>query len=107
MLIQRPRRINLLNFYRRSGGLTDNQTGQPTKITKGELISLALNWGAESNREKMLRGEGWDREAVQAVLDRHMTKADWDFTQGVWDLISKMRPEISARERRMTGVDPV
>jgi hypothetical protein len=87
--------------------LRDNRTGQPTKITKGELISLALNWGNESNKSKVLRGEGWQEDAVQAVLDRHMTKADWDFTQGIWNLIERMRPEIMARERRMTGTEPL
>ncbi|HYA40484.1 MAG TPA: hypothetical protein VEF34_04240, partial [Syntrophobacteraceae bacterium] len=87
--------------------LIDNKTGQPTTISKAELVSLALNWGNESNRSKMCRGEGWKPESVQAVLDRHMSRADWDFVQGVWDLIERMRPEIAARERRMTGVEPV
>ena len=87
--------------------LVDNQSGAPLRITHSELISMALNWGNASNRSKMLRGEGWRAEAVQGVFDRYMSKADWDFTQGVWDLLEKMRPEISARERRMTGVEPI
>lgn len=87
--------------------LKDNQTGAPLRITHSELVSMALNWGNASNRGKMLRGEGWRAEAVQGVFDRYMSKADWDFTQGVWDLLEKMRPEIAAREKRMTGVEPI
>lgn len=87
--------------------LIDNKTGEPTVISKAQLLSLALNWGNESNRSKMCRGEGWSPEAVQEVFDRHMSKSDWDFVQGIWDLIDRLRPEIKARELRMTGVEPI
>ncbi|MGC8492481.1 MAG: hypothetical protein ACP5SH_12155, partial [Syntrophobacteraceae bacterium] len=87
--------------------LPDNRTGDPTRLSKAEFLGLALNWGNESNRSKLCRGEGWRPEAVQEVLDRHMSKADWDFVQGLWDLIDRMRPEIKARELRMTGVEPL
>jgi hypothetical protein len=87
--------------------LPDNRTGDPTVLSKAELISLALNWGNESNRRKLCKGEGWRAEAVQAVFDQHMSRHDWDFVQGIWDLLEKLRPEISARELRMTGVEPI
>lgn len=99
--------VKLNDFLPPITELLDNRTGAPLRITKSELISLALNWGNESNRSKMCRGEGWRPEAVQAALDRHMTKADWDFTQGIWGAFEKMRPEIAAREKRMTGVEPI
>ncbi|MDR3554759.1 MAG: hypothetical protein P4L55_08385 [Syntrophobacteraceae bacterium] len=87
--------------------LPDNRTGDPTVLSKGELISLALNWGNESNRSKLCKGEAWKPDAVQAVFDQHMSKHDWNFVQGIWDLLEKLRPEISARELRMTGVEPI
>ncbi|MGC8492208.1 MAG: hypothetical protein ACP5SH_10765, partial [Syntrophobacteraceae bacterium] len=86
--------------------LTDNQTGGPLTISRAELLSFALNWGNESNRSKMCRGEGWDPEVVQQVFDKYMEKADWDFVQGIWDLMEKLRPEIEAKSIRVTGIAP-
>jgi hypothetical protein len=90
----------------------------PTVFTRMELIAVALNTGNKSNMEKMIAGEtmslpegirsqfGWKAETVQAVLDRELTKQDWDFVQKVWDQIDTLWPDIVKSEREITGVTP-
>lgn len=90
----------------------------PTTFTRMELIAVALNTGNKSNMDKMLQGEtmslpealrlryGWRAETVQEVLDRELTKEDWDFVQATWDQIDTLWPDIVRSEREITGVTP-
>jgi hypothetical protein len=86
--------------------LLNKETGRPFKMRLEEVASIALNWGNEGNREKLLKGYGWNEQAVKAVLDRHMTPDLWHFVQGTWDLIETLWPKIEALERRVNGVAP-
>ncbi|MFM0513099.1 hypothetical protein [Paraburkholderia sp. RL17-373-BIF-A] len=86
--------------------LPDDKTGKPTSMLKSEVIAMALNTGNESNYSKLLEGKGWADHAVQRVLNRHMTKGDWDLVQRVWDTIDTLWPEIEALEKRVSGVAP-
>lgn len=86
--------------------LRDEKTGEPTSMLKSEVIAMALNTGNESNYTKLLEGKGWSDHAVQRVLNRHMTKGDWDLVQKVWNTIDTLWPEIEALEKRVSGVAP-
>jgi hypothetical protein len=86
--------------------LVDSKAGEPSRMLKKEIIAMAMNVGNDSNFEKLSRGEGWNRQAIWGVLNRHMTKADWDFVQGSWDLIETLWPQIEAMEKRLSGVAP-
>lgn len=86
--------------------LKDSRTGEASRMLKKDIIAMALNVGNDSNFEKLMRGEGWSRGAIWTVLNRHMTKADWDFVQGAWDLIETLWPDIEAMEKRLSGVSP-
>lgn len=86
--------------------LPDDKTGKPTSMLKSEVIAMALNTGNESNYAKLLEGKGWTDHAVQRVLNRHMTKGDWDIVQRIWDTIDTLWPEIEALEKRVSGVAP-
>jgi hypothetical protein len=86
--------------------LPDSKTGKPSSMLKKEILALAMNVGNESNFGKLLEGEGWTERGVWSVLDRHMTKADWDFVQGVWDTLDSLWPKIAAMEKRLSGVEP-
>lgn len=77
-----------------------------TSMYKGKLLSIALNSGNDGNYSKMLAGEKWTDDGVQAVLRRYMTKADWDFVQKTWDAIDTLWPHIEALEKRLSGVAP-
>jgi hypothetical protein len=86
--------------------LTDSTTKQPSRMLKKDIIAMALNVGNDSNFSKLTEGEGWTRQSVWSVLNRHLTKADWDFVQGSWDLIESLWPQIEAMEKRLSGVAP-
>lgn len=74
---------------------------------RSEIMAVALNMGNESNLDKMMRGEGWDKSP--AILDRvvaHLNEAEWAAVQQIWDTINELWPEIEAVQRRLTGVAP-
>lgn len=80
--------------------------GQEAQLTKAEIIAMALNYGNESNLDKMARGEGWQPDAIKSVLDRTLTQADWRWVQGVWNTIHQFWPDIVAMERRLGNDAP-
>lgn len=86
--------------------LIDKRTGKPFVFRKKDILALALNTGNDGNFEKLVKGYGWDREGVKAVLDREMKAEDWKFVQGIWDTFESLYPEIEAMTRRVTGVGP-
>lgn len=86
--------------------LIDGKTGRASSMLKSEVVAIALNMGNASNRDKLLRGEKWSEDAVKVVLDRMMTKADWDYVQGVWDAINDLWPHVEAMEKAVNGVAP-
>lgn len=86
--------------------LRDRRTGKPVVWRKQDIIAMALNVGNEGNFDKLVKGYGWDRLSVKTVLDREMTKADWEFVQGIWDTFEHMYPDIEAMTRRVTGIGP-
>lgn len=77
-----------------------------TKLNRSQLIAVALNTGNEGNFDKLTRGEKWAPEAVEAALNKHLTKEEWQFVQDAWDLINSLWPEVEAMERRVNGVAP-
>lgn len=80
--------------------------GEAWSGTKDQVVAMALNWGNDQNRQRLLDGFGWNEAAMEAVFDRLMTKEDWDFVQGVWDTVDKLWPDIAALEREVNGVAP-
>lgn len=76
------------------------------KLNRSQLIAVALNTGNEGNFDKLARGEKWAPDAVEAVLNKHLTKEEWQFVQDAWDLINTLWPEAEAMERRVNGVAP-
>ena len=87
-------------------GLIDSKTGKTQILLKRELLSAALNSGNESNYQKLLAGEKWSDKALQAAFDKHITKADWDYVQGVLHAVNHLWPEIEAMERRLGNTAP-
>lgn len=74
-------------------------------LTKMGRLSVALNTGNPANLQRLMDGEHWTREQVQAVVDT-LTEQDLQFVQSVWDYIDSFWPQIAAKERRVTGVEP-
>jgi hypothetical protein len=74
-------------------------------FTYEERLAIALNMGNEVNRERVLNGENFTPQALNEILDT-LDQQDWDFVQGVWNYLESFRPQIAAKERRLTGVEP-
>lgn len=84
----------------------DPRLGQPLVVTRKELLAIALNTGNASNFEKMTRGERWPALTVRDVLNRELTKDDWQFVQAMWDGVERLWPSIVETERSLSGVVP-
>lgn len=79
--------------------------------TRGELISMALNLGNESNKEKLMRG-GWSRDGVHREftqadiqqLTRLLTEQEWRFVESLWKIIGSLWPDIVEHQENMNGI---
>jgi hypothetical protein len=74
--------------------------------TKMDVISMALNWGVQYNRDALLEGYGWQAGQVEAALNRVMTDKDWDFVEAIWEEAGRYKDEAFALEKAMTGIEP-
>ncbi len=93
--------------------------GRPgMKITRGNLIMLALNVGNESNLDKLIRGMGGDAETnvkgagwnineqlIDTALEQ-LTQEEWNLVQAVWQHAEKLYPAVEAIYRREHGISP-
>lgn len=84
---------------------------------KHELLGALLHTGNESNMEKLLVGRGWgflaedggldtsdwDRFTSRMISEGKLTQADYDFIQGVWDLMDEIKPLAQKSHRDMYG----
>lgn len=84
---------------------------------KAELLGAMLHMGNESNFKKLLVGRGWGSINEAGVLDAsrwntlinrmiaegHITKADFDFLQSVWDLNEEIKPLAQKAHHDMFG----
>ena len=75
-------------------------------LSKATVISIALNWGNEGNREAIRKGFRWSDQQVQELLDAALTAEDAAFVQSVWDYIDTFWPALSALEKRVKGIAP-
>jgi len=74
-------------------------------LTRGGRLAVALNWGNEANRQRIMDGNRWSVDQVQAVL-KTLTPDELAFVNKVWEFLDSYWPEIAAKEKRLTGVEP-
>ncbi len=83
---------------------------------KAEILHAILHTGNASNMRKLLLGRGWATDTdgtldtarwdrfVQRMIDTGvLTKADFDFAQGVWDLLEDTKPLAQKAHRDVFG----
>lgn len=84
---------------------------------KAELVGAMLHTGNESNLSKLLRGRHWGEATETGTLDTtrwdafvrrmqtegKLSKADYDYLQGVWDLLERQKPDAQRAHRDMFG----
>lgn len=91
--------------------LSENTSRREFEPAIGKSISLedrlmvALNMGNEDNLQRLLDGDLWTYEQAMAVV-APLQAHHWDFVESVWREIDSYWPEIAAKERRVSGVEP-
>nr|WP_313510352.1 hypothetical protein [Stenotrophomonas geniculata] len=83
-------------------------------LSKNTIVAVALNMGNAGNRDKLMRGGfiGTNAEVVQftpqniAEMLGHLTPADAQMVQGIWDAVNSLWPDIVEQQRRLSGVAP-
>jgi hypothetical protein len=91
------------------------------KVGMAELLHAVLHTGNESNKRKLLLGgrpdspwaslreDGtldtgrWDAFMARAVREGLLTKAHFDFAQGIWDLLEETKPLAQKTHREVFG----
>lgn len=90
---------------------TDRETGKvyhvPTKkmslFTQENIICAALNMGNADNLARLKDGWGWTDADIEKIKSQ-MSQKDWEYVQGVWDLLDTMWPKIKKVHELMTGM---
>ena len=82
------------------------------KMTRANLLMVALNSGNNSNLEKMVEGSAmdngapaWSKEGVMEAL-KILSKEEAKWVQGVWNAFKEMQPEVERIYRQENGVSP-
>lgn len=70
-----------------------------------DRLMVALNTGNEGNLQRLMDGERWEQDRLNAVLEP-LTQEHWAFVQAVWDYLDSFYPEVAAKEVRVSGVAP-
>lgn len=84
---------------------------------KVELLHAILHTGNAGNKKKLLLGRRWATENEDGTIDTSrwdafvarmikegtLTRADFDFAQGVWDLLEEMKPAAQKAHRDVFG----
>ena len=73
------------------------------QITKENLLAIALNWGTDINRKRVVDGYQVSYGFIEHAL-RQLDAADWQFVQNVWDLFETYWPDLQRVEANVTGV---
>lgn len=126
----RMKRNDLIRKYRDllktvEKGITYNKIDAPElgavgftfNAGKTELLHAVLHSGNQSNLTKLLLGRGWgsldangrldtaqwDQFITRMIDEGVLTKADFDFAQGVWDLLETVKADAQAAHKEMYG----
>lgn len=102
----KPKDISVCEYKR----VTDAETGKvfhvPTKkmslFTQENIICAALNMGNADNLARLKDGWGWTDADIEKIKAK-MSREDWEYVQGVWDLLDSMWPKIKKVHELMTG----
>ena len=73
-----------------------------SKITKEQAIMIALNWGTETNQQRVLDGYHVSNYQVENVL-KYLDERDWNLVNSIWKLYDIHWDQIREIEARMTG----
>lgn len=72
-------------------------------LTKEQLIMIALNWGTESNRQRVMETTKANEVEIERAFQEHMTDKDWEFVIRTWDHINSFFEERSRVQEELYG----
>ena len=78
-----------------------------TELTKENVLSMALNWGNEGNRSRLVAGLStktpYTENDVEEIFAKTMTKKDWVFVQEIWDYLNEHGDTVNEVVEKSTG----
>lgn len=78
-----------------------------TELTKENVLSMALNWGNEGNRSRLVAGLStktpYTENDVEEIFAKTMTKKDWAFVQEIWDYLNEHGDTVNEVVEKSTG----
>ena len=77
---------------------------KPVMVTKETLLTMALNWGTDSNRERIVETYGLDHRNIEKILFKYLNNKDWDFVEAVWKHINSYWPERNIVQNNLYGI---
>lgn len=77
--------------------------GELHGLTKEQLIMIALNWGTESNRQRVMETTKANEVEIERAFQEHMTDKDWEFVIRTWDHINSFYEERSKVQEELYG----
>lgn len=77
-------------------------------LSKEARLEVLKNFGNKTSRDRMLSDpvRKWNESQVQAIIDT-LDRRDTEYVQAHWDFLNTFWPEIAAKSKRLTGVEPV
>lgn len=76
------------------------------RLSKYELLAMAMNWGNAEGRDRIMRGEGLEQHEVEKLLFTNLTKRDFDFVQDGLNFVGSFKPELHALQMEIKGFAP-
>ena len=88
--------------------LMDNSLEIPMKrrLTRGDLIGIAMHVGNESNFDKLVQGMKWAPEDVWTALHDNLTAKDWNAAKTLGEMAGAKWEEMAAMNRRLGNDNP-
>ncbi len=76
------------------------------ELTKENLLSVLLNCGNEGNMSALINGypKIGGVDGLVKMLEKYLTKKDFDVAQKIWDLFETYRNEVQEANIKRTGV---
>ncbi|MFC0036515.1 MuF-C-terminal domain-containing protein [Cardiobacterium valvarum] len=79
--------------------------GRQRSFTLLDIFGMGLNYGNDSNAQRLLGGENWNAAEFEQLLSQ-LNADQLNALQGVWDLFETYKPQIADITRRVLGIEP-
>lgn len=77
--------------------------GDVSNMTKEQVISAALNWGTDANRQRVLETFNTTEVEVEKAFADILNDKDWNFIESTWNHINSYFDERNQVQERLYG----